>query len=160
MACRNKHTHRKMKFMEEENTFENCIHHMGVACLMNDTAYLENEINSLRTMVDMDSLDAKQMEHLRNVSLEASMEGHVKCLECLVRRGIPLDALCPVIAGCHGHRTVIEFCAKNGMDCAEAWGKYFGWIMTCSVETPSQPNETLILASEWVREYKRNVVVV
>lgn len=144
-----------------EIIFANCVHHMGMACIANDICYLEKEVTQLIKSVDLNTISVDKMQQLKNVSLEAAMEGHVECLKCLLSMHIPIDELCPIIAGYHGHKGVIEFCAKNGIDCSEAWNQYFNAVILYT----SQPNDCtndsvdLTTAAEWVAQYKKSISI-
>lgn len=139
----------------QKNNFDDSIHHMEMACLMNDTMYLRNEIIQLANSVNLGHLTQDEFSKLKNVSMEAAMEGNVKCLECLFSMNIPLDELCPVIAACHGHKNVIEFCVGKGMDCSDAWNRYFSWILMNQDNARVEEDTSIVLASEWIKGYNK-----
>lgn len=142
--------------MEVEDPFKDVIQKMEMSCVGNDPDYLEQDALDFLELFDVNNLNSEQLNKLKNVSLEAAMEGYVKCLEVLVRLNIPLHELCPIIAAYNGQQNVIEFCAMLNMDCCEAWKKYFIWVVKkqCVGSIPEH-TQMLMCASKWVELYHR-----
>lgn len=149
---------------EEEDPIAIAIHHMTNAAMIGDVTALEDEFSEFLQKYDLNQLNEKQIEQLKLVSLEASMEGHLKCLETVYNWHMPWDELCPVIAAYHGHRNVILFCEKfMELDCRVAWDKYVIWCMKhmlASQNVEQSFSQTMISmkiksASEWMQEYKQ-----
>jgi hypothetical protein len=149
----------KMKRSRNENQFEESLQHMEMACLMNDTRYLYKEVVKFLKSNNLNTMCEEDMTQVKNVSLEAAMEGRVGCLECLYEMDIPLDEMCPLIGACHGHKNVVEFCANKGMDCTEAWERYFDWVILNPNVNPKN-NTDITLASEWIQSYNNQKVMV
>lgn len=144
--------------VNREETIKNSVHHMVMACLSGDTEYLEDEINALMTKFNpMDTTaTAEETEMLKSVSLEASLNNRVNCLDVLYRMSIPMDELCPIIAACHGKKDVVVFCEKISLgDCSTAWNRYFDWMMCHSSQSKEDDEcENLVFASDWITSYK------
>lgn len=141
----------------------NATHHMVMATMSCDLSYLADEIGDLYDWFDVKTATADEIEMLMEVSLQASMDGRVKCLEVLCMNGMPVDEMCPIIAACHGMKDVILFCEKNAIgNCQEAWTRYFDWMIChgASQATGADEPEDLTLATEWISNYKSSTRVV
>lgn len=125
-------------------------HHMVNACIAGDVTDLLEEFDSIPKTFSYENASAEEMDKLYEVSLTAGMEGALTCLSTLYSLGFPLHELTPVIAACHGHCDVIEFCERIGLgNCVEAWSRYTTWLM-CQ---PQEESEMLMTASEWMTAY-------
>ena len=138
-----------------EETLKNAVHHMTMACLSGDTDYLQEEIRELVIKFQLMEATANELEMIKSVSLEASLNNRVDCLEILYGMGIPMDELCPIIAACHGKKEVVEFCEKISLgDCSTAWNRYFDWMICQSSQSNEDECEQLVFASDWITSYK------
>lgn len=145
---------------EDMYTLSYAVHHMTIACIAADLDYLANEINDLKSWYDMSEMTDDDKEKLASVSLQAAMDGRVKCLKILYDMDIPMDEMCPIIAANHGQEEVLEFCEDYGIgDTEDAWKQYHNWQLCqfCSSQS-AEMEETLINADEWVRNYKASHV--
>lgn len=140
---------------------EACVHHMKMACISGDMEYLMVETEELKECLGHKSACVDDVMLIRGVSLQAAMDGKLKCLEYLHGAGIPLDVMCPIIAACHGHDDVIRFCERIGFDnCCEAWERYLDWRMCDTSRTEDDgDDEDLTLADEWVQSYAPQTAV-
>ena len=137
---------------------QNSIHHMVMACLSGDVDYLQEEIQELFGWFAFATATAQELEMLQSVSLEASLNNRVSCLQMLYEQGFPMDELCPIIAGCHGKKDVICFCETISLgDCEHAWNRYFDWMMVHSSSNERMEDDDecsdLEFAADWAKNY-------
>jgi hypothetical protein len=132
------------------------VHHMVIACISGDTEYLLTEINQLYSWFDLTKATQEELAIIKEVSLQASMDGFTSCLAVLYDSKLPMDELCPIIAAYHGKKDIISFCENISLgNCQEAWNCYFDWMLCQGSDMNIEEDEEndITLASEWISNY-------
>lgn len=128
-------------------------HHMVMACMAVNMEYLSCEVRKLKDWMETYKASVDEMSLIKEVSLQAAMDGKLSCIEFMHREGVPMDELCPIIAACHGKRDVVMFCQKIGLgNIKEAWSRYYNW-MVCPHD--DDMDDELMLADEWASYYRK-----